>query len=70
MHIASVKSREGGRRFAREVADSAINRIAFREEFRFGSVVVVMDGLERLGSMSSSHILECAPESCSALWCA
>ena len=61
VHIASVKSREGGRRFACEVAESAINRIVFREELKFGSVVVAMDGLERLGSISSSYDLECAP---------
>jgi hypothetical protein len=61
VHIASVKSREGGRRLAREVAESAINRIVFREELRFGPVEVVMDGLEHLGSMPGSCVLECAP---------
>lgn len=62
VHIASVKSREGGRRLACEVVESAINRIVFREELRFGQVVVAMDdGLERLGSISNSYVFECAP---------
>jgi hypothetical protein len=33
----------------------------FREELRFGPVVVAMDGLEHLGSMSNSYVFECAP---------
>jgi hypothetical protein len=61
VHIASVKSREGGRRLACEVVESAINRIVFREELRFGPVVVAMDGLKHLGSISNSYVFECAP---------
>jgi hypothetical protein len=61
VHIASVKSREEGRRLACEVVESAINSIVFREELRFEPVVVAMDGLEHLGSISNSYVFECAP---------
>lgn len=61
VHIASVQSREGGRRLACEVVESAINRIVFCEELRFEPVVVAMDGLEHLGSISNSYVFECAP---------